>query len=293
MSYKYIIYEKEGEIAKITLNKPEKLNTYTFISIGEDFAEILDAFKQAENDDEIKVVILKGAGKCFSAGQNLEKVGFVYGFGTSNKERRPSQRIRLKMDRDGIAEAFRDIFLCPKLTIAQVHGYALEAGIMLAMLCDFTIVADDAVVGWPGQRIGFAGGGEHTFGHLAMAVGVKRAVYLHVTGKKITGKEAAEMGMVSLSVPADCLEDEVNGLAKDLCLMPRDGIAIGKATRHLFYDRMGLNDSFTYGYISHTLFTNLQHEPGEFNFFRQRREEGARGAFHERDDRYSIGDATL
>ena len=112
MSYKYVIYEKEGETAKITLNKPDKLNTYTFISVGDDFAEILDAFKQAENDDEIKVVILKGAGSCFSAGQNLAKVGFVYGFGTSSEERRPSQRIRLKMDRDGIADGFRAIFLC-------------------------------------------------------------------------------------------------------------------------------------------------------------------------------------
>jgi enoyl-CoA hydratase len=288
VGYKYIIYEKEGEIARIIMNKPEKLNSYTFISVGEDFAEMLDAFKQAENDDEIKVVILKGAGRCFSAGQNLARVGFVYGFGTGKGERRPSQRIRLKMDKDGIAEGFRTIFLCRKLTIAQVHGYALEAGLMIAMLCDFTIVADDAMVGFPGQRIGFAGGGEHTFGHLAMAVGVKRALDLYITGRQISGKEAAEIGLATRSVPPDRLEEEVNTLAKQLCLLPRDGIAIGKATRHLFYDRLGFNDAFTYGYITHTLFTNLHHEAGEFNFFRERREKGAREAFHEKDDRFSV-----
>ena len=287
MSYKYIIYEKEGEIAKITLNKPDKLNSYTFISVGEDFAEILHGFKEAENDDEVKVVILKGAGRCFSAGQNLSRVGFVYGFGTKGEERRPSQRIRLKMDRDGIADGFKSIFLCPKLTIAQVHGYALEAGLMIAMLCDFFIVADDAMVGFPGQRIGFAGGGEHTFGHLVMTVGMRRALDLYITGRQINGKEAEQIGLVTKSVPPGRLEEEVNGLAKDLCLLPRDGIAIGKATRHLFYDRMGLNDAFTYGYITHTLFTNLQHEPGEFNFFRERREKGARQAFHEKDDRFA------
>ncbi len=66
--------------------------------------------------------------------------------------------------------------------------------------------------------------------------------------------------------------------------MPRDGIAIGKATRHLFYDRMGLTDAFTYAYITHTLFTNVRHEPGEFNFFRERREKGAKAAFHEKDE---------
>ncbi|GAF72817.1 unnamed protein product [marine sediment metagenome] len=287
MSYKYIIYEKEGEIAKITLNKPDKLNSYTFISVGEDFAEILHGFKEAENDDEVKVVILKGAGRCFSAGQNLARVGFVYGFGTKGGERRPSQRIRLKMDRDGIADGFKSIFLCPKLTIAQVHGYALEAGLMIAMLCDFFIVADDAMVGFPGQRIGFAGGGEHTFGHLVMTVGMRRALDLYITGRQINGKEAEQIGLVTKSVPPGRLEEEVNGLAKDLCLLPRDGIAIGKATRHLFYDRMGLNDAFTYGYITHTLFTNLQHEAGEFNFFRERREKGARQAFHEKDDRFA------
>jgi len=287
MSYKYIIYEKEGEIARITLNKPDKLNSYTFISVGEDFAEILHGFREAENDDEVKVIILKGAGRCFSAGQNLARVGFVYGFSEEKGTKRPSQRIRLKMDRDGIADGFKSIFLCPKLTIAQVHGYALEAGLMIAMMCDFFIVADDAMVGFPGQRIGFAGGGEHTFGHLMMTVGMRRALDLYITGRQINGEEAEQIGLATKSVPADRLEEEVDKLAKDLCLLPRDGIAIGKATRHLFYDRMGLNDAFTYGYITHTLFTNLRHEPGEFNFFRERREKGARHAFHEKDDRFA------
>jgi enoyl-CoA hydratase len=284
MSYKYVIYEKEGEIATITFNKPEKMNSYVIISVGEDFAEVLDAITRAEEDDEIKVIIFKGAGRCFSAGQDLSKVGFVYGFGTKKDERRPSQRVRLKMDRMGISEGYKRFFLCPKLTIAQVHGYALEAGLMIAMLCDFFICSDDCMMGFPGQRIGFAGGGEHTFGHLMMTVGMRRALDLYISGRQINGKEAEQIGLVTKSVPPDKLEEEVRTLAKALCLMPRDGIAIGKACRHLFYDRMGLNDSFTYGYITHTLFTNVRHEPGEFNFFRERREKGAKAAFHEKDD---------
>jgi len=282
--YKYVIYKKEGEIATITFNKPEKMNSYVIISVGEDFAEVLDAINRAEEDDEVKVIIFKGAGRCFSAGQDLSKVGFVYGFGTKKDERRPSQRIRLKMDRMGISEGYKKFFFCPKLTIAQVHGYALEAGLMIAMLCDFFVCSDDCMMGFPGQRIGFAGGGEHTFGHLMMTVGMRRALDLYISGRQIDGKEAERIGLVTKSVPADKLEEEVRTLAKDLCLMPRDGIAIGKACRHLFYDRMGLTDSFTYGYITHTLFTNVRHEPGEFNFFRERREKGAKAAFHEKDD---------
>jgi len=139
-------------------------------------------------------------------------------------------------------------------------------------------------MGFPGQRIGFAGGGEHTFGHLMMTVGMRRALDLYISGRQINGVEAERIGLAGKSVPADQLDAEVKKLAKELCLMPRDGIRIGKACRELFYDRMGLTDSFTYGYITHTLFTNVKHEPGEFNFFRERREKGAKAAFHEKDE---------
>ena len=76
-------------------------------------------------------------------------------------------------------------------------------------------------------------------------------------------------------------------LAKAMTLLPRDGFAIGKATRHLIYDRLGLLSDFIPAYISHTLFTNLRWEPDEYNFFKERREKGAREAFHKRDERYS------
>ena len=284
MSYKFVKYEKEGEIATITFNKPDKMNSYVIISVGEDFKEVLDAITRAEEDDEIKVIIFKGAGRCFSSGQDLSKVGFVYGFGTKKEDARPSQRIRLNMDKMGISEGYKRFFFCSKLTIAQVHGYALEAGLMIAMLCDFFICSEDCKMGFPGQRIGFAGGGEHTFGHLMMTVGMRRALDLYISGRQIDGIEAERIGLAGKAVPADQLEAEVKRLAKELCLMPRDGIAIGKACRHLFYDRMGLTDSFTYAYITHTMFTNVKHEPGEFNFFRERREKGAKAAFHEKDE---------
>src|SRR4030042_4233273 len=112
--YKFIKYEKEGEIATITFNKPDKMNSYVIISVGEDFKEVLDAITRAEEDDQVKVIIFKGAGRCFSAGPDLSKVGFVYGFGTKKDERRPSQRIRLKMDRMGISEGDKRFFFCSK-----------------------------------------------------------------------------------------------------------------------------------------------------------------------------------
>ena len=98
---------------------------------GEDFAEVVAAYREAELDDEIKVIIIKGAGRAFSAGQDLSKVGFVYGYSTDKNDRRPNQRIRLRLDREGLWDATQHLWLCRKLTIAQVHGYALEAGIMM------------------------------------------------------------------------------------------------------------------------------------------------------------------
>ena len=92
---------------------------------------------------------------------------------------------------------------------------------MLAMTCDFIIAADDSQIGWPGQRLGFAGSGEWSFGPLVYSIGLRRALDLWITGRII-----------------------------------RDGIAIGKATRHLFYDMFRITGmSHTIGYITHTMFT--------------------------------------
>src|SRR3990170_297785 len=97
MEYKYVIYEKKGEIAYVTLNKPEKLNAMTFIGREEDFQNFLSALDEAAEDDEVKVVVIKGAGKAFCAGQDLTRVGRVYGMGEGKPdESRVGQLPRLK-----------------------------------------------------------------------------------------------------------------------------------------------------------------------------------------------------
>ncbi len=285
MEYKYIIYEKEGNIARLTLNKPEKLNAFSFLG-GEDSDEIHGAIADAAEDDDIKVLIIKGAGRAFCVGHDLSKVGFVYGMGTGQAgEKRPSQRIRLWTDKKGFHDQFLKILLHPKITIAQVHGYAIAGGLYLAMLCDFIVAAEDSQIGLTEQRLGFAGSGA-PIGNLIMTVGMKRAMDLLLTGRIIDGKEAARIGLVTKAVPPDKLEEEVNALAKALALLPRDGIAIGKATRHLIYDSLGLIGDFIPVYYSHAFFTNLRWEPDEYSFFKERRDKGTKAGFKERDKRY-------
>ncbi|MBL7119837.1 MAG: enoyl-CoA hydratase/isomerase family protein, partial [Dehalococcoidia bacterium] len=232
--------------------------------------------------------IIKGAGRAFTVGHDLTKVGFLYGMGTGEKgERRPSQRIRLKYDKMGLDDNMMNVFLNPKITIAQLHGWCIGGGIYFPLLTDLAVAAEDAQLGLTEQRLGFAGSGVLGITHLIYHVGMKRALELLLTGKIITGKEAAEIGLVNKAVPADKLDEETMKLAKAITLLPRDGIAIGKATRHVIYDRLGLISDFIPAYISHTLFTNLRWEDDEYNFFKERRDKGsARDAFKERDRRY-------
>jgi len=286
MNYKYTIYEKEGNIARVILNNPDKMNALNLIGRGEEVVEFYDVLDLAAKDDDVKVVIIKGRGRAFNVGHDLSKVGFVYGFGTKKDDRKPSQRVRLMKDKQAAFDDLLKLFLHPKITICQCHGYCYGAGVFFPLLSDHAIASDDAQFGCPEQRLGFSGSGIPCITHMILSIGLKRSLDLLLTGRTISGAEAAKMGMVSKSVPIDQLEDEVEKLARAMTLLPRDGIAIVKATRHLIYDRLGLISDFIPAYISHTLFTNLRWEPDEYNFFKERREKGAKAGFHGRDERF-------
>ncbi len=286
MDYKYVLYEKGGQAVRITLNRPEKLNVIDFPGQGGILDNFYDALSEAEEDDDVKVVVIRGAGRSFCAGHDLEGVGFIYGFGTGQPgERRASQRIRLKVDRRWM-EGWQRLFTFPKVTICQVHGYCVGEGLVQVEMCDIAIAAHDAQLGHTEQRLGFAGSGGGDIAHLMLAVGIKRAREILLTGRLIDGKEAERIGLVAKAVPADRLEEEVESYARAITLLPRDGIAIGKAFTHLVYDSLGLTNSFISGYIGHTMFTNLRFEEGEYNLLKHRKEQGTRTAFHGRDDRY-------
>jgi enoyl-CoA hydratase/carnithine racemase len=287
MSSETLIYDKEdlaeGSIVTLTMNKPESLN-----ALNIEFSREIDAaLTKVEEDDDVKVVIFKAAGRAFSSGYDLGRVYFVYGGGSGKKEdtsRRPSQRARLAYDR-WRSESLRRIFLLDKITIAQVHGYCIGGGLYMSLCCDMTIAADDSKIGHAEQRLGFAGA-MYVLPILISLIGQKKARELLLTGKLLDGKEAERFGLVNQSVPADQLDEETRKLAKAMTLLPRDGIAIGKACARLAYDSMGLSSGFGQGYLGHTMFTNTRFEAEEFNFLRRRRDVGVKEAVKERDARY-------
>lgn len=287
MSSETLLYEKtdyaEGSVVTLTMNKPDTLN-----ALNIEFSREIDAaLTKVEEDDDVKAVIIKGNGKAFSAGYDLGRVYFVYGGDDGKKKedkRRPSQRARLAYDR-WRSESLRRIFLLDKITIAQVSGYCIGGGLYMSLCCDLTIAAEDAKIGHSEQRLGFAGA-MYVFPIEMMLIGQKKARELLLTGKLIDGIEAERIGLVNKAVPADRLDEETRKMAQAMTLLPKDGIAIGKAAARLAYESMGLCSSFGQGYIGHTLFTNIRFEENEYNFLKRRRDVGFKDAVKARDARY-------
>jgi enoyl-CoA hydratase len=279
MEYETVLYEKRGPISHITLNRPAKLNTCSPDLIRDWGA----AMREAEDDDDVKIIIFKGAGRCFSAGAPLDQVGFVYGMKEPKPGEKPPkvpQRVKLKFDRNLFCEFHRSLLLCPKLTLVQMHGYCLGIAFNLALHCDYLIAAEDCKVGHVEERLGL--GGMTISPIMILRCGFSRAMDLCLTGKMIEAKEAAQFGLINRAVPAENLEAVAMEFAEGLATYPKDGIALGKATRHLMYESMGITRWFTEHYIMHSFQTNRVYETDEYNFFKERRDKGVRDAAHEK-----------
>lgn len=275
--YKNIVYEKDKEIrhlAHLILNRPEKRNAISMGS-GQMTDEIKQAIKEADDDDDVKVVVLRGNGKDFSAGFDLSMVYKVYG---GTREVRPSQRARLKFDEDHIIGTRKALLYCKKVVVAQVHGWCIEGGLYLVEASDIAIAAKNTKFSHRGQRLAFGGTIAMPFellqGHM------KKTVELLLTGRTISGEEAEAMGIITKAVEQEILEQEVRTLCKAICLLPSDAIAIGKMNRKNVMEFLGLTNVL-YQATYHTLATNIHYEPEEkdFIFLKDRETGGTKAAF--------------
>jgi enoyl-CoA hydratase len=289
MEYEYAIYGKEGAVATITLNNPKRLNAVS-PELARDWSAALD---EAAQDDDVKVIIIKGAGRAFSAGADLTGVGFVYGMkeakpGETGGLRKIPQRVKLTFDRKMFLDFHRKLLYCPKITIAQMHKYCLGIAFNLVLHCDYLIASEDCKVGHVEERLGQ--GGMTISPIMVLRCGLTRAMDLCLTGKMITGAQAAAYNLVNRAVPEEILDDEVKELANGLALQPKDGIAMGKAMREMMYTTMGIDRGLVDHYVMHSFQTNKVYDPGEFNFFKQRRDKGVRDAAHDKHDHFKALD---
>ncbi|MGB3624412.1 MAG: crotonase/enoyl-CoA hydratase family protein, partial [Henriciella sp.] len=232
--FEEIIYEVENGRARITLNRPDKLNALTLKMQ----AEMAEALWQADNDRAVHCVILKGAGRGFSAGYDLSGAGAVpvsrLDGETDNK--RGGRSVDDDIWQLERAQRYRmAIFDMHKPVIAQVHGPCVAGGTDIALLCDIVIIADDATVSFPaGRNLGALPNQMWLYN-----VGPQWTKRLMLTGDSTTGAEAAQLGFALKSVPADRLEAEVEGLASRMALIDADILAANKRAVNLGMELMG------------------------------------------------------
>ena len=199
MPYQTLHLEFSGEIATITLNRPEKRNAISAEMIG----ELLSSFSEVESS-LARVLILTGAGKAFCSGMDLEALKAL-------ATQSPAEQ---REDTGRLAQLCRRIWTFPKPTIAAVNGPAIAGGCGIATLCDVTIAVPEAKFGYPEVHIGFLPAVVSVF--LVRQIGEKQARDLLLTGRIIDAAEAHRLGLVTQIVPAQELMSAAQALAATL-----------------------------------------------------------------------------
>jgi enoyl-CoA hydratase/carnithine racemase len=280
------LYEKDpvSHIARITLNRPAKLNAMTL----DMYERIVAHLDDVAEDDQIKVVILQGAGENFTAGVDMAEVYDWYGSdgGSAGKKRRPSQRRRLVVDRR-TSRVYDRLTYHPKVTITAVRGFALGGGLEFLMGSDMSVVGDDAKIGMPATRyLGPVLGDLHLFFH---RLGPVLAKDLLLTGRIAPASEVAGLGVFTRFVPAEEVAAVADQLAAQVARMPADGIVIAKEAYRLVEQSMGMALSEVCSYLLHAYGTNLQFEKDEFNFVRSRSADDLAKTFDQAEEFYLDG----
>jgi len=229
MAYQEIIYEKEGRLAIITFNRPEVRNALNYLAID----EALEAARDADADDSVRVLILTGAGdKAFAAGADIEELrgrDTLTELGKRSAQRRVLANLLETMS---------------KPTIAAINGFALGTGLELAMACTIRIASENAKFGQPEINLGIIPGNGGTQ-RLPRLVGVGRAMEMILTGDLIDAQEAYRIGLVNRAVPQAELMPYVKELATKLAAKPPLAIKLAKNAIHTGLS-LSLNDGIEY-----------------------------------------------
>jgi enoyl-CoA hydratase/carnithine racemase len=278
-----IRYEVDRGRARITLDRPDKLNALSH----ELLTELHEALWEADDDRAVHAVVLRGAGRSFSAGYDLSPPPPA----PDAESRRGRYRGTRTIDDDAWqlerAQRLRmALFDMHKPVIAQVHGHCLAGGTDLALLCDMIIAAEDAVFGFPPARdLGALPNNMWLYN-----VGPQWAKRLLLTGDTITGAEAARIGLVLKAVPAALLEAEVEWLADRLALIDADLLSANKRIVNLGLELMGAR---TLQRLAAENDARAHLAESARQFRTTAREQGLRAALRARDEKFGDGRARV
>ncbi len=265
MRFRTVLYSVKGRIARITLNRPERLN-----AIDRDMPrEIRLAVEEANCDDNVHVIVLSGAGRAFCAGYDLK---------TFAEEKRSNDLIQ-EMPWDpmqdyrimkGYTDDMFSLWRSYKPTICKVHGYAVAGGSDIALCADIVVMAEDARIGYMPARVW----GCPTTAMWVYRLGAEKAKRMLLTGDTVDGRQAKSMGLVYDAVPAKKLDAAVDALAARMSGVPKNQLMMQKLMINQAYENMGIAST----QMMATLFDGITRHSPEGVWFKQYAE--AHG-FHE------------
>jgi enoyl-CoA hydratase len=284
MSYETLLYDVDGAIATITLNRPDRLNT--IVPPMPD--ELESAVYAAIADEAVKVIVLRGAGRAFCAGFDLGGGFHHWDEGlTTDGQWDPGKDFVMATSPFGPVPKFMSMWRSPKPVIAQVHGWCVGGGSDMALCADLVIASDDARIGTPYSRMW----GCYLTGMWIYRLGLTRAKEYALTGKPFSGSEAAEIGLINQAVPFAELESEVRGTAERLASVPLSQLSAMKLVVNQAFDNMGLGSTQVIGPVLDGLMRNT---PDALRWIDVAEREGVSAVAAERDrlfGDYSAGPA--
>jgi enoyl-CoA hydratase len=225
---------REGRIGWITFRRPEKLNALNPQAFQEFSAELA----RMREDDEVRCIIIRGEGRAFSVGFDVDTETEDLKDGDRRTALADWEHLRENLDR------WLDVWRCPKPVIAAIHGYCMGLATQLAVCCDLTVVAKDAVIGWPSLPLG----GGLLSPVTCWLVGPKKAKELSfIAGSRMSGEEAAALGWANYATEADEVLELALSLAQKIARTPPDLLKLKKLAINRLMDTMGFSESIMAG----------------------------------------------
>ena len=271
MTFESIDYSAADGIARIVLNRPERLNAINRRLIS----DLREAVIAANEDEAARVIVLSGAGRAFCAGYDLD-------WGTRAEDatqREMAGHWDPVRDYEGMSRnvrVFMSLWESPKPVIAQIHGWCVGGGTDMALCADLIYMAEDAQIGYPPARVW----GEPTSVMWVYRLGLEHAKRLMLSGESLSGAEAERIGLASKAVPAADLPSVVEEMARKLASIPANQLALSKLLVNQAYENMGLRTTQLIG----TFFDGIaRHTPEGIAWRDLAVKEGFREAVRRRD----------
>jgi enoyl-CoA hydratase len=274
MPFQTLLYDVTDAVATITLNRPERLNTI----VPPMPHELEMAVHDAIADADVKVIVLRGAGRSFCAGFDFGEGFHQWDEGLTTDGAWDPGKDFVSATAPSLAPVpqFMSLWRSPKPVIAQVHGWCVGGGSDMALCADLVIASDDARIGTSYSRVW----GCYLSGMWLYRLGLTRAKEYALTGKPLSGVEAAKAGLINASVPFARLEAEVSERAVQLTGIPSSQLSAMKLIVNQAYDNMGLASTQLLGPVLDGLMRNT---PDAARFIELAEREGVHSAVAQRD----------